>query len=270
LNKKLNDNQIRKFSELVKDRLGMHIGESKKELLQSKISKLMRDNCIEEVDKYYDLVLNTKDKFWPIFVDEITIHKTNFFREDNHFKFMRDQLQLILEKNPRIIRNGEIRVWSSACSTGDEAYTLGMVLKEYLPVGIEIKILATDVSSKVIAEAQKAEYILDQEDLIDNYFLLKYFNKSERGYQVTQDIKNLVTFRTFNLMTPFPFQNNFDIIFCRNVMIYFDSETQTRLIKKFYDVITHGGLLFIGHSESLTQKQYRFKYLQPTIYIKGE
>jgi len=145
-----------------------------------------------------------------------------------------------------------------------------MVLKEYLPVGINPKILATDVSPKVIKEAHQAEYVLDNEDLINAYFLGKYFVRNSYSYKIANDIKNLVTFRTFNLMNVFPFQDKFDIIFCRNVMIYFDTPTQEQLIKKFYDVLVPGGLLFIGHSESLTQKQYKFKYIQPTIYMRTE
>jgi chemotaxis protein methyltransferase CheR len=266
----LNSKQFDKFSKLIKDRLGIHIGEAKRELVQSKISKLMRTNEILDYDEYYDLIINNKTQHWNTFVDEITIHKTNFFREDNHFNFIRDKVETILAHNPRILRNYELRAWSSACSTGDEAYTLAMVLKEYLPVGINPKILATDVSPKVIKEAHQAEYVLDNEDLINAYFLGKYFVRNSFNYKIANDIKNLVTFRTFNLMNIFPFQDKFDIIFCRNVMIYFDTPTQEQLIKKFYDVLVPGGLLFIGHSESLTQKQYKFKYIQPTIYMKTE
>jgi len=269
---KLTDKQFEKFCLLIKERLGIHIGEAKRELVQSKVSKLMRENDLScaSYDEYYNLILPGNNSLWTTFVDEITIHKTNFFREDNHFNFIRDKMDTILKNNPRIFKNFEIRVWSSACSTGDEAYTIAMVLKEYLPPGINIKILATDISSKVISEAQQAEYILDSEDLINPYYLNKYFIKNENKYRIINDIKNLVSFRTFNLMNAFPFKNNFDIIFCRNVMIYFDSPTQEELIKKFYNVLVPGGLLFIGHSESLTQKQYKFNYLQPTIYMRTE
>lgn len=268
--KKLSDKQFEKFKNLVKEKIGVNLNDGKRELLQAKVSKLMRDAEIYCYDKYYETICSCKGASWKFFVDNITIHKTNFFREDNHFNFIRDKLNNIFKSNPRILQNKEIRVWSSACSTGDEAYTLAMVLKEYIPPEISIKILATDVSSLVIQEAQTAEYVLDSEDIINPYFLQKYFKKTGNIYKITDELKNIVTFRTFNLMSPFPFINKFDIIFCRNVMIYFDIETQEKLIKKFYDVTTPGGLLFIGHSESLNQRQYKFKYLQPTIYIKNE
>ncbi len=267
---KLNDAQFEKFRILVKEKLGIHLGEAKRELLQGKVSRLMRENSITSYDEYYKKLLSTQNGIWSRFVDEITIHKTNFFREDNHFTFIKDKLEFILKHNPRIIANNEIRVWSSATSTGEEAYTIAMVLKECLPAGMEIKILATDVSPKVITHAQKAEYKLGSEDLINPYYLDKYFTKIPIGYKVCPDIKSLITFRTFNLMSDFPFQNKFDIIFCRNVMIYFDGKTQEELIKKFYNVIIKNGLLFIGHSESLTQKQYKFKYVQPTIYTRTD
>ncbi len=264
---KLTQEQFEKFRDLVKEKLGIHLSESKKEMVQSKALRLMREAQISCFDEYYKLICNAKNSYWASFVDHITIHKTNFFREDNHFNFIRDKIHSIMDANPRIVRNREIRVWSSACSTGDEAYTIAMVLKEYVPPDINIKILATDVSSLVIQEAQQAEYVLDREDLINPYFLQKYFKKIGNIYKIKDEIKNLVTFRTFNLMDSFPFKNNFDIIFCRNVMIYFNPEVQEKLIKKFYHILTPGGLLFIGHSESLTQRQYKFKYLQPTIYI---
>lgn len=266
---KLKDKQFEKFTNLIYDKLGIHIGDAKREMVQGKVSKLMRSVEIECFDEYYAfLIANIKNEHWHEFVDEITIHKTNFFREDNHFEFIRNKMDIIFKHNPRILRNNEIRVWSAAASTGKEAYTLAIVLKEYFPQEINIKILATDISSGVIAKAQKAVYMLDPEDMINPYFLCKYFTKVGNEYAVVPELKQLVTFRTFNLMDHFPFQNTFDIIFCRNVMIYFNNTTQETLIKKFYNVLETGGLLFIGHSESLNQKQYKFKYVQPTIYTK--
>ncbi len=268
--KPLSQKQFERFSSLVKEKLGIHLNENKKDMVQAKVSKLMRKEGISCYDAYYDLVRSHKKGIWKDFVDNITIHKTNFFREDGHFDFIKNKIEYIIKTNSRIYNNQEIRVWSSACSTGDEPYTIAMVLKEYLPAGIRPKILATDVSSAVISEAVNGEYVLDQEDKINAYYLQKYFKKVGISYKIANDIKNLITFRTFNLMDSFPFQSRFDIIFCRNVMIYFDSKTQEELVRKFYNVLTSGGLLFIGHSESLTQKQYKFKYIQPTVYMKTE
>lgn len=140
--KKLTQKQFEKFTKLAESKLGVILNEAKREMVQGKVDKLMRELGLDDYDAYYDLVLTSKGEYWQSFVDEITIHKTNFFREDNHFIFIRNKLDSIIKNNPRIMRNMEIKVWSSACSTGDEAYTLGMVLKEHLPPEINVRILA--------------------------------------------------------------------------------------------------------------------------------
>lgn len=267
-NNKLSQKQFNKYCELIKTKLGISVSNAKFDMIEGKLVKLSKKSGINCFDEYYNFILSNNNGAWGAFVDEITIHKTNFFREDNHFNFLKTNISQILEQNPRILLNNELRVWSSACSSGEEAYTIAMVLSEYVPPNIKIKILATDISEKVIKEAQIGEYTLDSEDLINNYYLSKYFTKNSSKHCILEDLKKLITFRTFNLMNNFPFQNSFDIIFCRNVMIYFDNTTQEELINKFYDVTVKNGLLFIGHSETLNQKQHKFKYVQPTIYKK--
>jgi len=186
-----------------------------------------------------------------------------------HFDFLKHNLPLLLKKNARINTNREIRVWCSACSTGQEAYTIAMVLKELFHDQLmDIKILATDISTKVIEIAQRGSYPSTIQNEIAPDYLNRYFNKANGEYQVNHELKNIVTFRKFNLMEMFPFSNQFDIIFCRNVMIYFDIATQEQLVKKFHDFMPVGGLLFIGQSESLINKKNTFNYLQPSIYYK--
>jgi chemotaxis protein methyltransferase CheR len=267
---KLSERQFDKFRGLIKDKLGIELNDAKKDMIDTKVARLMREENISSSDEYYNMLVTAKGAVWQRFVDLITIHKTNFFREDNHFVFLREKIQNILRLNKRIDETGEIRVWSSACSTGNEPYTIAMVLKECLPPNIQSKILATDVSSGVISKALKGEYVLDNEDLINNYYLNKYFVRNGGSYNVIPEIKHLVTFRAFNLMDTFPFRDKFDIIFCRNVMIYFPPDRIEILIKKFYEALTPGGMLFIGHSESLIHKQYNFRYVQPTIYMRPE
>jgi chemotaxis protein methyltransferase CheR len=155
-----------------------------------------------------------------------------------------------------------------ACSTGQEAYTLAIVLKEALPKDFSVKVLATDVSNRVLKVAIDGVYQEDSINDIDKSYLDRYFTKSQELFQVNDDIRKLVTFRQFNLMNQFPFSGNFDIIFCRNVMIYFNLETQKELLRKIYDCLSSGGLLFIGQSESILNKNHNFKHLKSTIYIK--
>lgn len=266
----MKDREYRKYSNLIYEHLGIYLREGKKEMVQAKVNKLMRENNIESYEKYYDFLLANKyGAPWNRFVDEITIHKTDFFRENGHFEFIKANIEFIIKNNPRIIENREIRVWSAGSSTGEEPYTIGIVLKESLPSTVNIKILATDVSNKVIEYSQKGIYNKDIRKEIDGFYLNKYFLKHGDGYKISREIRDIITFRTFNLMSEFPFKNTFDIVFCRNVMIYFNLEVQEKLIKKIYGAINPGGLFFIGHSESLTGKQYKFKYLQPTIYIRA-
>lgn len=263
------DREFEKYRRLIYEKSGIHLSDVKKDTLKAKLHKLMARNSMYSYDEYYDTLVTDRDKQSIIeFINEITINKTDFFRENNHFDFIKYKIQWILEKNPRILRNREIRVWSAGCSTGEEAYTLAFVLKECLPEKINIKILATDICSKVLIIAGKGIYPSRIRNEIDSYYLTRYFERSENEYKVVDSIRELVTIRQFNLMDAFPFSNTFDMIFCRNVMIYFDTKTQQSLLDKFYSVTAPGGLLFLGHSESLINKRHRYQYIQPTIYSK--
>ncbi len=263
----LNDSQFEQFRSFIYDNCGI---QPKKEMLEGKLDKLIRRHNLRSYDELYYLIANgVKNQIRTDFIDEITVHQSSFFRENNHFEFIRSQLRFILEKNPRIFTNQEIRVWSAGCSTGEEPYTLGMVLKDWLPPEISIKILATDISNRTLIAAQNGFYPLSIKKDMDSYYLMQYFNRTEEAYQVKPELKELITFRLFNLMDPFPFNNKFDLIFCRNVMIYFNFEIQQQLVRKFHQVLTPGGLLFIGHSESLLNKEHGYQYLQPTIYLRN-
>ncbi|NCC96701.1 MAG: methyltransferase domain-containing protein, partial [Synergistales bacterium] len=172
------------------------------------------------------------------------------------------------KSNPRILQRAEIRGWSSACSTGEEAYTMAMVLKDSMGDRATPKVLATDVSKGSVAKAMKGEYRKDIRKDVDPLILQRYFTKAGEHYRVNQEIRRFITFRSFNLAEQFPFRDSFDIIFCRNVMIYFSPEMQQSLLNKLYRALTPGGLLFIGHSESLIGKVHRFQYIQPTVYMR--
>ena len=261
------------FSEYLYKNMGIYIESSKKNLLAQKLSKLMTDAGITNSGEYYHFILSPsisekQKELKNRFIDTVTIHKTNFFRENNHFEFLHHNIATIIAENPNIKSTNELRIWSSACSTGEEAYTLAMLFKEILPSGIRAKILATDISPQSIRRALDGVYKFGPEDNITNYYINKYFIKTEKEWKISDEIKNNVTFRLFNLMEPFPFKNPFDIIFCRNVMIYFDKEVQEKLINNFYTALSKKGLLFIGHSESLIQIKHQFTYHEPTIYKK--
>ncbi len=261
------------FCEYLYKNMGIYIEESKKNLLSQKLIKLMDDGGINSLGEYYHFIVSPaisekqkalKDKF----IDTVTIHKTNFFRENNHFEFIKRNVREIIATSPSVKYTKELRVWSSACSTGEEAYTLAMLFKEILPPDIKVKILATDISPQSVHKALTGVYKFGPEDNITNYYINKYFTQSDDQWIISDEIKKFVTFRLFNLMEPFPFKSPFDIIFCRNVMIYFDREVQERLVNNFYKSLSDEGLLFIGHSESLIQIKHSFSYHEPTIYKK--
>jgi len=263
------DKTFEKFRQLIHENSGICFGDAKKDTLRVKLEKLMSKNRICSYNEYYNMLVADKCKRLIMeLVNEITINKTNFFRENNHFDFIRNKIQFIMEKNQRILKNKEIRVWSTACSTGEEAYSIAITLKDCLPDEINIRILATDICSNVLSTALKGIYPLHIKDEVGNSYVARYFENTGDSYKVADEIKNLITFRQFNLMDLFPFTNTFDMIFCRNVIIYFDSGTQQSLVEKFYNITTPGGLLFLGHSESLINKKHRYQYIQPTIYMK--
>ncbi|TDT72332.1 chemotaxis protein methyltransferase CheR [Hypnocyclicus thermotrophus] len=263
----MNNDEFLIFQSFLNENFGIHLGDDKKYIIDTKIKKLLQKNNFKTIKEYIKHIKLSKALKIEL-LNEITVNKTNFFREINHFNFIKNNIKFILNENKRILKNKEIRVWSAACSTGEEPYTLAMVLHEYLPEDINIKILATDISHNVLQKAIKGKYPKIIENEIPIYYLQKYFIKQKDAYTINPFIKNNITFRAFNLKEPFIFKNSFDIIFCRNVMIYFDSEFQETLVNKFYNNLEKNGLLFIGHSESLGQLNHKFKYLKPTIYQK--
>ena len=265
----MNQNEFLLFSDYVYNNFGIKLSEGKISMLEVKLSKLIKSAGVSSLREYYTLLNSPKEKKHLIeFLNEITINKTDFFREINHFNFLRDNMAEILKNNKRINIHKEIKVWSSACSSGEEPYTIAMVLREYLPPDINIKVLATDISHKVLDQAMKGTYKEFIKDQVPPIYLHKYFTKTSLGYEVIPEIKNMISFRSFNLKDAFPFKGTFDIIFCRNVMIYFDSAFQQELARKFYNVLHPGSLLFIGHSESFSHIKHNFHYVQPTVYMK--
>lgn len=261
------------FCEYLYKKMGIYIEDSKKNMLAQKITKLMTEGGIENAGEYYHFIVSPpiserQKTLQNKFVDNVTVHKTNFFRENNHFEFLQRNISQIIADSSSAKHTGELRVWSSACSTGEEAYTLAMLLKEILPPNIRPKILATDISPQSIRTALEGTYKFGPEDNITNYYISKYFIKRGDLWAITDEVKNCVTFRLFNLMEPFPFRNPFDVIFCRNVMIYFDREVQEKLVNNFHKALGPKGFLFIGHSESLIQLSHPFTYYEPTIYKK--
>jgi chemotaxis protein methyltransferase CheR len=265
----LKESQLKSYSNLLYKKTGISISDSKKETFEIKIQKLMRRNNISSYDEYFSIISNEENKdSIQEFINTITTNTTQFFREIAHFEYIEKNIGKILADIPRIQRNREIRVWCAASSTGQEPVTAALVLRQCLGEDINIKILATDISSNVLKKAMKGFYSTSECEGIPKHFLQRYFLKANEGYQLKSDILKLISYRYFNLINNFSFKNNFDIVLCRNVMIYFNNSVQETLINKIYDNLVSGGLLFIGHSESLVNKKHSFKFIGPSIYKK--
>ncbi len=259
---------------LVYDRFGIHLGQSKRSLVISRLHKVLKEKNFRNFHDYYDYLLtDTSGEALSTLIDQISTNHTYFNREEAHFKFFKDFV--LPELLPRLEKQGnrEIRIWSAGCSSGDEPFTLAMTLLDYLNyrrLGWKVAILGTDISEKALSVARKGIYTRNQISRLPLEQRKKYFKPiSNNLYQVKDILKNLVLYRRLNLMRDYyPFKKKFHSIWCRNVMIYFDLKTRTDLVRKFHNYLDDDGYLFIGHSETLTKSSRLFQYIQPAVYRK--
>ncbi|MCX7711895.1 MAG: protein-glutamate O-methyltransferase CheR [Clostridia bacterium] len=265
----LNHQVCKKYVDILRNKTGIYLDGNKEHLVQAKILKLLMRRQVADAKKHLQLIGEQQDKVEvQEFINIMTTNTTEFFRENNHFEYLKNDFPFILKKNPRINTNKELRIWSAGCSSGQEPVTIAMVFKELLSDEFDIRILATDISTKVLNKAASGVYSQNECQGIPKNFLLKYFSKTSEGYKVKEEILNMIKYRVFNLMNEYKFKHGFDIIFCRNVMIYFDQNTQQELVSRFHRAMVPGGLLLIGHSESLISKKHEFEYYKPSIYMK--
>ncbi len=265
----LNGRFFEQYRQLVLAETGISTGDNKKEIFRLKIRKSMNEASMDTYDQYLKTLTNRdKDDQFYGFINNITTNTTEFFRESDHIGYLEKNMADILERNPDILRDRELRLWSAGCSSGQEALSLSMMLKEVLPPDVRVRILATDINTKVLRQASDGVYNNRECESIPAYYKRAYFTKSSGGMQVREDILKRVSYRFFNLMEDFNFKKKFHIIFCRNVMIYFGGDTQQQLVQKFHDSLQPGGLLFIGHSESLIYREHNFEHLGASVYRK--
>ena len=267
----LTDREFHKISAMMYDLCRLNLHEGKKALVQARLNKRLR---MLGIDSYTEYLAYVKDeptgRELVTLVNTLTTNLTYFFREKDHFDYLEKEVLAKLDA-----RNASrLRIWSAGCSSGEEAYTMGMVLRETVPDvdRMNALILGTDISTGMLARARQGCYSLERfrdtpSALRDKYFL-RQLDRQEKIYQAKPELTRLIRFRYLNLMEPWPMHSGFDVIFCRNVMIYFDKETQRDLIRRFYDALNPGGVFMVGHSESLTGVHHDFRYVRPTIYIK--
>jgi chemotaxis protein methyltransferase CheR len=265
------DAQYQKLAKLVYRLCGINLGDSKKELLKARLAKRLRATGCPDVRTYISqLEEDSSGTELVCFLDVITTNKTDFFREPQHFEFMAKEILPKLDKlcGP----NEALRLWSAASSTGEEIYTIAIVLQEnkqhWSRRGAQL--FASDLSTQVLEHGRRAVYTMERAACIPRAALTRYFQRGQNRWQghvrVRPELRNMVEWRRVNLMDPFNFKQRFHVIFCRNVMIYFDKPTQERLVQKFHDCLVPGGYLFVGHSESLTGITHRLGFVRPAVY----
>lgn len=271
----LTEKDFNNFSSLIYDKAGINLHEGKKELLKARLAKYLRNTNFRSVREYYRYLMEEDvGEEMVNLLNTISTNLTYFFREPKHYDFLKDKALPILADLCRKQNKGEIRVWSAGCSSGEEAYSLGIILSEYLGIrnNPTALILATDISTKVLGKASDGIYLADRLENIPYELKRRYFqrgvNKWSGFFRVRPQLRGLVTFKRLNLMESFPAGETFQIIFCRNVMIYFDRPTQERIVAKFCHALEQDGFLFIGHAESLTGINHSLKYVQPGVYTK--
>lgn len=268
----ITDNEFHELTKYIKEHYGINLKEEKRALVVGRLQKVLFQKGFQSFSEFYDFVITDKTgNAITLLVNQITTNHTFFMREADHFNYFKDQVLPYLAKT---VKDKDLRIWSAGCSSGEEPYTLAMLLDEYLGKEKALwntKVLATDISSKVLDEAMKGIYRNEELENLPAVYKMNYLKKYDSENSIFIDtIKNEIIYRKFNLMDEnFPFKKKFHVIFCRNVMIYFDNETKQRLINKFYDALEYGGYLFIGHSESISREGSKFTYVMPAVYRKG-
>jgi chemotaxis protein methyltransferase CheR len=276
----LTERDFRRLSEMVYKHCKINLHDGKMSLVQARIAKRLRAGNFDNVSAYLDFVQsdNSGDEF-TLLIDSISTNLTSFFREIKHFDHLSDRFLPPLLENRRKAGQRKLRCWSAGCSSGEEPYTLAITLMEAIeaagqsPAEWDVKVLATDISTRVLGIAREGIYEKSRVDTVAPGLKTKYFRPEKQegrpAFRVADNVRSCVRFRHLNLMQePWPFDATFDFIFCRNVMIYFDKPTQEKLVGRYWGCIEPGGLLFTGHSESLTGINHKFKYVEPTIYAK--
>lgn len=271
-NYSLSDSDFYKLRDIIYKEAGIKLGDVKKILMQSRLIKRLRELKLDDFTEYYEYLIENYEQEKINFINAITTNKTDFFRENDHFDFMKSKILPEFDRK----NEKELRIWSAGCSTGEEPYTIAITLYEYYhgKVQPEFLILATDIDTQVLDKAQEGSYTAEHLADVDPRYLKSYFTHSDtpKGefYKVKEMLKKVVYFRRLNLLQDeYPMKKKFDIIFCRNVIIYFDRETQKKLFDKYYHYLKDDGYLLIGHSENITSITDKFVLAGRTIYRKA-
>lgn len=256
----LNDGLFQKYRDMIYAQSGIHFSESNRSILESRLRERLKLAQLDRLEDYLALLQKDQEET-KVFLDSITTNLTRFFRNQAHYDTLINYVIPNMVAWKRKMGQKKITSWSAGCSTGEEPYTNAMVLKEYLPADFDFEIVASDLSLKSLMKAKEGFYLSTRVSDIPPNMLNKYMEKKDDGYLVRDDLRKKIRFDYHNLKFDSGLRN-LDIIFCRNVLIYFDETAQKNVIQNFWEAMTGHSYLFIGHSESLFGMETRFQFIK--------
>lgn len=273
----MKNKEFERFSAFIYDKVGIKLPPVKKTMLEARLQKRLKTLAMDSFEAYSNFVFSAEGQRTELvhMIDVVTTNKTDFFREPSHFDYLtKTALPAIMNSHGDCLRH-PVRIWSAGCSSGEEPYTLAMVLAEFTEEHQDFRfaILASDISTRILDTAKTAVYPEDRVDCVAPIFKKKYLlrskDRSRSVVRICSQLRSLITFRRINFMDEdLGVADKMDVIFCRNVVIYFDKETQQKLMQKFYEQLRPGGYLFLGHSETLNGLDVDFKAVASTVYRK--
>ena len=269
----ISDREFHRLVDYMHDNFGINLS-SKRVLIQGRLGNMLRERGFTSYDQYLDAVMaDTSGAEVTTILNKLTTNHTFFMREPEHYTYLKE---VILPWAVANAKNHELRIWSAGCSSGEECYTTAMLLDEYFGKEKSLwdtRILATDISNSVMDKAKAGVYNVEGMKGLSTEWKRRYFRHVDNEHdEICQEIKDQIIFKPFNLMEEMPEKYKrrpFDLIFCRNVMIYFDQPTKNALVNRFYDVLKPGGYFYIGHAESIPRGETKFEYVKPAIYRRG-
>lgn len=276
---RLSTKDFKFICQFVYDTSGIVLSDSKREMVYRRLSRIIRERKLESFSDYCQLLRTNTEQEEKYFINAITTNLTNFFREKHHFDYLKQHEipKIIAQEKKSKGRNKRLRIWSTASSTGEEPYSIAITLLETMQAQLpewDVKILATDIDSNVLAHGSAGIYANNRVEELPKTIKKQYFiqgtGSKNTQVKVIKDLRDLITFKCLNLLHDWPMKGPFDVIFCRNVIIYFDKKTQQELFSRYYELLKPGGLLILGHSENLGKYQQYFYNEGRTIFRKPE
>ena len=248
------------FRKVIYAESGITFSETNRSILDSRLKERLRDKGMPTVQEYYKLITSDKEEM-KLLLDSVTTNLTRFFRNQPHFDACQHYVIPHLMEFKKNSPDKKIRIWSAGCSTGEEPYTIAMILKDILPPPYSFEIMASDISLKSLMVGKQGFYPASRITGVPDKYLQRFFTKTPEGYQVNADVMSTIRFDYHNLKN-MPTARNLDIVFCRNVLIYFDEAAQLEVINHFWDAMAPRSYLYIGHSESLFGMKTKFEFLK--------